>query len=286
MNKLFQLPDAVNASISKNFTQIPNDLLRNPEISGKAKAILCILLSNKEGWTTYITNLQKMMKEGLDAIRSGVSELEEFGYLIRVRYRDKTTKKWVGSFWCYTDIPGSFDISRQQKLLEKQNCETFINKEDEPHMENPHVASSHVENPTLIILKDNNTKKEKNKKREEEDARMGKPTSKHFEMFWELYPKKTSKGAALTAWEKLCRLKNRPQLNTIKTAVTEQSKSKQWQDKQYIPNASTWLNQSRWLDDPNEMNGFNKFERNKHSSKLHNSHRSRSKIEYKQPKIV
>ena len=44
----FNLPDAINCSITKEFTQIPNDLLRNPEISGKAKSILFLLLSKRK----------------------------------------------------------------------------------------------------------------------------------------------------------------------------------------------------------------------------------------------
>ena len=88
-----RIPDVINISTTKNFTQVPNDLLRNPEISGKAKALLCLLLSNQEGWYSYMATLQKTMKEGRDAIYSGLSELEEFGYLQRIHYRDTETKK-------------------------------------------------------------------------------------------------------------------------------------------------------------------------------------------------
>jgi len=59
-----KLPDAINCSISADFTQIPNEFLRNPNISAKAKTILCVLLSNKEGWQTHTTSLKQMLKEG------------------------------------------------------------------------------------------------------------------------------------------------------------------------------------------------------------------------------
>jgi len=175
-NKLSSLPDAINASASKDFTQVPNDMLRNPEISGKAKAILCILLSNKRGWHTHIESLSKLMKEGIDAIRTGIIELEEFGYILRVRYRDKETKKWIGSFWSYTDIPGQFDLKKHLELLDDEGCEAYIKDVNEPHVENPDVGfpdvdKSHVENPTLITLNNNNTKinniNNKNIKKEE-----------------------------------------------------------------------------------------------------------------------
>ena len=87
-------------------------------------------------------------------------------------------------------------------------------------------------------------------------------TPKLFEEFWKLYPRKASKGASLTAWTKLCHkpIKDRPTWHTVKKAILHQSKSDRWQDPEYIPHASTWLNQSRWLDDPKEMKRFNKMD--------------------------
>ena len=79
---------------------------------------------------------------------------------------------------------------------------------------------------------------------------------KDFDYFWSLYPKKKAKGQALTDWGKLCRKGIAPKLAEIEKAVAEQKDTLQWKKEkgQYIPNASTWLNNSRWLDDPKEMN--------------------------------
>jgi hypothetical protein len=82
-----------------------------------------------------------------------------------------------------------------------------------------------------------------------------KITPNQFEDFWQIYPKKADKGKALTAWNKLCKKnsKERPNFRMLRKAIIDQKKSQRWQEKTYIPLASTWLNQSRWLDDPNEM---------------------------------
>src|SRR4030042_2285510 len=119
----FELPDAINCSIHNNFTQVPNQLIRNPEITAKAKTILSILLSNKEGWHTYIHNLKQMMKEGISGIETGLTELTKYNYLLRVRYRNKITKRWIGSFWAYTDEPGNFNIIDHIKLLDEKGLE-------------------------------------------------------------------------------------------------------------------------------------------------------------------
>ena len=44
----------------------------------------------------------------------------------------------------------------------------------------------------------------------------------------------------------------------IRSAILHQIKSEQWQDLKFIANPSTWLNQSRWLDDPKEMKVYNR----------------------------
>ena len=80
-----------------------------------------------------------------------------------------------------------------------------------------------------------------------------------FDTFWKHYPKKVSKGQALTAWNKLCKkpIKERPTWRVVKMAILKQKESELWKlTPQYIPNPSTWLNQSRWLNDPKEMKAF------------------------------
>jgi hypothetical protein len=43
-----------------------------------------------------------------------------------------------------------------------------------------------------------------------------------------------------------------PLMECILSAIEEQKQSKLWQDRQYIPNPSTWLNQARWEDEITE----------------------------------
>jgi hypothetical protein len=75
------ISDAINCSVTKDFTQVPNELLRNPEMSWKSKGLLCLLLSNKEGWRTYIKTITKMGRDGETSVISGIQELERLGLL-------------------------------------------------------------------------------------------------------------------------------------------------------------------------------------------------------------
>ena len=83
-------------------------------------------------------------------------------------------------------------------------------------------------------------------------------TIKDFEKFWKVYPKKTDKGKALKSWVALTNKKDKPTLKTIMFAIRDQKRTERWQDPQFIPMPSTWINQTRWIDDPNEMKIFKK----------------------------
>ncbi len=69
-----------------------------------------------------------------------------------------------------------------------------------------------------------------------------------FSEFWQAYPRKTAKQAALKAWNKL-----KPDADlqqTILSALEQQKRSVQWQKDggQFIPYPATWLNGRRWED--------------------------------------
>lgn len=68
-----------------------------------------------------------------------------------------------------------------------------------------------------------------------------------FNEFWSAYPKKVGKQVALKSFSKL--RVGRELLDKMLEAIRKQMRSEQWQDSQYIPNPSTWLNQERWNDE-------------------------------------
>jgi len=117
------LMDAINCSPPDNFIIIPNTILKNPSISFKAKGIFSLLISNEDEYIPYLDIIKKASTDGETSIKAGLSELEKAGYFRRFKYRDKKTKKWVGSFWGITDTPNSFNIDIYIQKLEKLGCE-------------------------------------------------------------------------------------------------------------------------------------------------------------------
>lgn len=73
---------------SKNYTVMSNEHLRNREMSLKAKGLLSQMLSLPDTWDYSLEGLARINREGIDAIRTAIQELERFGYLERRRVRD------------------------------------------------------------------------------------------------------------------------------------------------------------------------------------------------------
>lgn len=77
-----------------------------------------------------------------------------------------------------------------------------------------------------------------------------------FDEFWQTYPNKASKAAAVKAWTKL-RMTDDLKAK-IMTAVSVAKQSAGWikDNGQYVPHAATWLNGQRW-EDQQGSNGQN-----------------------------
>jgi len=66
-----------------------------------------------------------------------------------------------------------------------------------------------------------------------------------FDIFWQAYPRKVGKAAALKRWKT-----QKPPLAQVLKALELQRGCAQWQDISLIPHPETWLNKRRWEDDP------------------------------------
>ena len=71
------------------YTVVDNDILRNHALSFKARGILAYLLSMPDHWVCRVNHLASVGPDGRDAIRTGLKELETYGYLTRHKERDE-----------------------------------------------------------------------------------------------------------------------------------------------------------------------------------------------------
>lgn len=119
------------------FTKIPNDWVRDGDLSLKARGLLALLMSHSPGWEVSVGSLIQHGKEGRDSIKSAVAELEAAGYLKREQTRD--AGKFGEAVWI-TQTPIAGKPLTEKPLTEK------------PLTDNPH--------PKKNIIKKNNVKEE------------------------------------------------------------------------------------------------------------------------------
>ena len=70
------------------FTQVPNNLLYNPDISFKAKGLWAYMSAKPEGWYFSADRIAEETKEERKAILAGLKELSENGYITAKKKSD------------------------------------------------------------------------------------------------------------------------------------------------------------------------------------------------------
>jgi hypothetical protein len=147
-------------SWEKNFTSAPNEWLRDDRISFKAKGLLLYLLSHEVGYNITFNQIERETRDGIAAIRAGIEELIQAGYLEVQQTKDENGYNAGLSY-----------------LLKNPTCEN-------PTLENPTLENRIAYKKTTI--------------KENKELRTNVQTA--FERFWEIYPRKQGKADALKAF--------------------------------------------------------------------------------------
>ncbi|WP_443074628.1 hypothetical protein [Streptomyces sp. NBC_01455] len=95
-----------------SFTQIANGLFRDSRLSFKAKGIFGYVSTHRDGWQVTVAELVRRGREGVDAVTTGLHQLERHGFLYRTRERnpDGTLGQ---ALYVITDLPALQNPSSQ-----------------------------------------------------------------------------------------------------------------------------------------------------------------------------
>lgn len=95
----------VTGQFRKGYVIAPDTVLKDTNLSWKAKGIFMYLLDQAETQELfYETEIAKHSTDGLTSLRSGLKELEQRGYLKRQRVRGKQGK-FKGNEWILFEPP-------------------------------------------------------------------------------------------------------------------------------------------------------------------------------------
>lgn len=87
-----------------NYTNISNVLVRDKRLSWKARGIFIYLWSQANEWQFYVSEIATHATDGERALRSGIKELETYGYLKRV-HSHSDSGSFDGMDWVLSDHP-------------------------------------------------------------------------------------------------------------------------------------------------------------------------------------
>lgn len=139
---------------NNNYTVISNYHLRDTNLSLKTIGLLSLILSLPETWDYSQAGLAAICKDGEDSIRSGLKELEQYGYLVRERERDENGRM-RGIVYHIYEIPrkrreSSVDKNSTCCLRQKIKSPTCTDPAlDSPILENPNLVNSTLDSPRL-----------------------------------------------------------------------------------------------------------------------------------------
>jgi hypothetical protein len=238
-----------------NFTVVTNSVLKDDALSFKAIGLYTYLVGLHPDIHPSINYLAAKHKDGKASIESAVNELVDAGWLKIEQPRDG------GKFGCYVWV-----LSGQKGVFSNDSPKPDFPDTEKPDTENPDTRKPDTENQGTYKTSLNKTKRDKdsiNKTKKTPLPPKGDVSKKlhhtglpldalwkeSFEDFWDIYPKKRGKETAKNSWYKL---KGDEHLYCdICNAVIAWSQTEDWlkNDGQFVPNASTFLNQKRWQDE-------------------------------------
>lgn len=113
----------------RGYVKVYNEIIYEPNLSLKAKGLWAYLYAKPNNWEFSAERIKLESKDGLDSVRTGLIELEQFGLLIRRKYQNNK------GHWDY-----------DYEILTIPNLENPT--AENPSLENPTLEKPTVENPT------------------------------------------------------------------------------------------------------------------------------------------
>ena len=136
-----------------NYTNTNNQLVRDDDLTWKARGIFNYLWSQANEWQFYMKEIASHSKDGEKALQSGLQELEEHGYLKRVNRHSKNGS-FDGLDWILDDT-GRLNRQAQNSVNGKMSTNPPKNRQNTPDVKSAQREKRPAQN---LRLSNNNNK--------------------------------------------------------------------------------------------------------------------------------
>ncbi|XOJ10537.1 helix-turn-helix domain-containing protein [Corynebacterium striatum] len=210
--------------IKDNFTLIPNDIFRDPDISPRAVKVYGFLRSHTSGFRINVRGIATQMGMGKNSVNAAIQELENAGYIAREWKQEGNLRTGIEYLVFDSRCPHSRD-TENRVYRESGLPETGTHKEDQFLKED----QSFKEDQSLASARSSET-------------------PEAFDEWWKHYPKKVGKGQARKAFKAALKKTTLEELSEATKRFSEHHRAA-GTEKRFIPNPATWLNGERWGDE-------------------------------------
>lgn len=227
---------------TRDFTVMSNVHLRDDRLSLRAIGLMSKMLSNTDDYQYTVSGLAARCKEGRDAVRKALQELEAAGYLVREQGHGECGK-FSGYDYTLYESPRTPCNSEGVPLTEKPTTA-------EPLTENPPQRNTNLEeilNIPPIVPHEGDGVGEGTRKRKRVPKSVPDWEPEMFERFWKAYPRGNDRQGAVREWDNL--KPSRKLMMTMSAALLRQKDSEDWQRGIGVPYACRWLSKRRWEDE-------------------------------------
>lgn len=241
------------------YSRIPKALIQDDRLRLQTRMVLIMMLSCRPDWDFSIRGMAKIAGVTKDTMSKMMAELEVAGYV----KRKPQAREFAGQF-----AKAGYLVSGKPIFLREPEAEPCHENQDtvedmappcpnlsytkepytinSPQINNKQVITKQVNNPPHIPPAGGSPPKGKTGRRKRGSQEPYKP--EWFDAFWAKYPRKDNKQVAFAAW---CKLRpDRETCRAMAAGLERAKKSRQWikDNGDYIPLASTWINQRQWTN--------------------------------------
>ena len=210
---------------SKQYVTISNEVMRDKDLSLKAKGLYALVMSLPDDWDFTLKGICAISKENYTAVNSAIKELIEAGYCTREQAR--ADGRITGYDYIFYDSKNG------------SPCLGFLNMENQNQYNNS--INNSLNNNINPILNTNR----KNKKSISNDIqKVEEETGLSFNDFYKLYPLKKSRQQAEKSWNRLSKADRQAAIDKLQAYIDDCRI-----EKRSFKHPSTYLNQRTWEDD-------------------------------------